>query len=339
MSLSKKLSLADLSLAGKRVLMRVDFNVPIKNGKITNNQRIVAALPSIKHCLNNGAKSVILMSHLGRPDGQKKVEFSLKPVSEELEKLLGSKVVFLEDCVGSKVEEECQSGKNKIVLLENLRFYAEEEGSFVDDSGKKQKADKSKVEQFRSSLSKLADIYVNDAFGTAHRAHSSMVGVNLPQKAAGLLMQKELQYFAKALESPDKPFLAILGGAKVSDKIQLISNLLDKVDTLLIGGGMVFTFKKVLQNMNIGNSLYDEEGSKIVKEIMDKAAAKNVKIHFPTDYVTADKFDENANVGSATDECGISDGWLGLDIGPKSVESFKNVVLAHKTILWNGNLI
>ncbi len=337
MSLSTKLSISDLSLAGKSVLMRVDFNVPIKNGKITNNQRIVAALPSIQHCIKNKCKSVILMSHLGRPDGQVKPEYSLKPISEELEKLLGTKVDFLQDCVGSTVESHCKKAKDQqIILLENLRFHPEEEGSSVDDNGKKQKADKSKIDDFRTSLSQLADIYVNDAFGTAHRAHSSMVGVNLPQKAAGFLMQKELQYFAKALESPDKPFLAILGGAKVSDKIQLISNLLDKVDTLMIGGGMVFTFKKVLNNMKIGKSLYDEEGSKLVKDIVEKAKAKNVKIHFPTDYVTGDNFAENATVGKATDSSGIPDNCLGLDIGPESTEAFKKVILSHKTILWNG---
>eukprot|EP00835_Amoeboradix_gromovi_P000971 NODE_37_length_31305_cov_0.348939.p7 type:complete len:419 gc:universal NODE_37_length_31305_cov_0.348939:19253-17997(-) len=336
MSLSKKLSITDISLAGKKVLMRVDFNVPIKNGTVTNTQRIVAAVPSIQYCLKQGCESVILMSHLGRPDGQKKLEYSLKPVGLELEKLLDRKVTFLDDCVGKSVEDYCKTSKNEVILLENLRFYPEEEGSYVDESGKKQKADKSKIDGFRKSLSMLADIFINDAFGTAHRAHSSMVGVNLPQKAAGLLMQKELQYFAKALESPDKPFLAILGGAKVSDKIQLISNLIDRVDTLMIGGGMVFTFKKVLNNMKIGNSLYDEEGAKIVKDIIDKAKSKNVVIHFPNDYVTGDKFDENANVGAATDESGIPDGWMGLDIGPKSTLAFKKVISSHKTILWNG---
>jgi len=192
------------------------------------------------------------------------------------------------------------------------------------------------VEEFRKGLTALGDIYINDAFGTAHRAHSSMVGVELPQKAAGFLMKKELEFFAKALENPERPFLAILGGAKISDKIQLIDNLLDKVNAIIIGGGMAFTFKKVIDGTSIGNSLFDKAGSEKVNEIMEKAKKNNVKVVFPVDYVTGDKFDAKAQVGSATDKEGIPDGWMGLDVGPKTQELFKETILSSKTILWNG---
>jgi len=224
-----------------------------------------------------------------------------------------------------------------VILLENLRFHVEEEGSGIDEKGEKIKADPAKVKEFRASLTKLGDVFVNDAFGTAHRAHSSMVGVDL-QRACGFLMKKELEYFAKALEKPERPFLAIMGGAKVCDKIKLINNMLDKVDEMIIGGGMAFTFKKTLEGVNIGNSLFDEEGSKIVKDIVEKAKKNNVKLHFPVDYVTADKFDKNAKVGHSTDESGIPEGWMGLDAGPKSRELFAEVVGRAKTILWNGPL-
>ncbi|KAJ5741484.1 Phosphoglycerate kinase [Penicillium manginii] len=338
MSLSSKLPITDVDLKGKRVLIRVDFNVPLNDNKeITNNQRIVGALPTIKYAIENGAKAVVLMSHLGRPDGKVNPKYSLKPVVAELEKLLGKTVLFTEDCVGAKTEETVNNATDgQIVLLENLRFHAEEEGSSKDAEGKKVKADAAAVADFRKGLTALGDVYVNDAFGTAHRAHSSMVGVDLPQKAAGFLVKKELEYFAKALENPQRPFLAILGGSKVSDKIQLIDNLLPKVDSLIITGGMAFTFKKTLENVKIGSSLFDEAGSKIVGDIVEKAKKNNVEIILPVDYVTADKFSPDAKVGAATDETGIPDGSLGLDVGPKTQESYKKAIAASKTILWNG---
>ncbi|CAO2607684.1 Phosphoglycerate kinase 2 [Lemmus lemmus] len=331
MALSSKLTLDKLDVKGKRVIMRVDFNVPMKNNQITNNQRIKAAVPSIKHCLEKGAKSVVLMSHLGRPDGVPMPDkYSLEPVAAELKSMLGKDVLFLKDCVGSEVEKACDNPDNgSVILLENLRFHVEEEGNKIT-------ADPAKVEAFRASLSKLGDVYVNDAFGTAHRAHSSMVGINLPQKASGFLMKKELDYFAKVLEHPERPFLAILGGAKVSDKIQLINNMLDKVNFMIIGGGMAYTFLKELKNMQIGASLFDEEGAKIVKDIMAKAEKNGVKITFPVDFVTADKFDENAKVGQATLESGIPSGWMGLDCGPESIKNNAQVVAQAKLIVWNG---
>ncbi len=277
------------------------------------------------------------MSHLGRPDGKPNPKYSLKPIAAELEKLLDKKVTFTEDCVGPGVEKTVNGTSNGgIVLLENLRFHIEEEGSSKDKDGNKTKADKGDVEKFRKGLTALGDIYINDAFGTAHRAHSSMVGVDLPQKASGFLVKKELEYFAKALESPQRPFLAILGGAKVSDKIQLIDNMLDKVNSLIICGGMAFTFKKVLDGMAIGDSLYDEAGSKKVKELAEKAKKNGVKITLPVDYVTADKFAKDANTGYAEDKDGIKDGWMGLDCGEKSIKLFKETINEAKTILWNG---
>ena len=315
----------------------VDFNVPLKDGKITNDQRIVEALPTVRYALDHGARSVVLMSHLGRPDGRVVAKDSLKPVAEALRTLLAREVIFLDDCVGPAVEAACANpAEGSVILLENLRFHAEEEGSGKNEAGEKVKADKDAVAAFRASLTKLGDVYVNDAFGTAHRAHSSMVGVQHDVRAAGLLLKKELEYFGKALESPERPFLAILGGAKVSDKIKLIENLLDKVNALIVGGGMAFTFKKVLDNVNIGSSLFDAPGADLVHGIMEKAKAKGVTIHLPVDYVTASKFGEDAEVGAATDATGIPDGWLGLDVGPKSEEAFRKVVLEAKTIIWNG---
>ncbi|CAF1111249.1 unnamed protein product [Rotaria sordida] len=335
-SISNKLSIEDLDLQGKRVIMRVDFNVPLENGQVKDKQRIEGALPTIKYALDKGAKAVILMSHLGRPDGKRVEKDSLKPVADELQKLLGKDVKFLNDCVGEEVERAAQEANNgQVLLLENLRFHLEEEGSVKDKQGNKTKADKDAVEKFRASLSKLGDVYVNDAFGAAHRAHSSIVGVKLEQRAAGYLMKKELDYFGKVLENPERPFLAILGGAKVSDKIQLIENLLDKVNGLIIGGGMAFTFLKVKDNMKIGKSLFDNEGSKSIQKILEKAKSKNVEIHLPVDFIVANDI-KSKDTKEATKENGIDDDYLGLDIGKESIKKFSEVVKQAKTIVWNG---
>lgn len=336
-NLQSKLSIQDVDVKGKRVVIRVDFNVPFLDGKISNNQRIVAALPTIKYALDNGAKSVVLISHLGRPNGSVNQKYTLKPVAAEVERLLGKPVTFLNDCVGAEVEAACANpADGSVILLENARFHIEEEGKSKDADGNKITASADAVAKFRASLTKLGDVFINDAFGTAHRAHSTMVGIDLPVKAAGMLMKKELEFFGKALESPERPFLAILGGAKVSDKIQLINNLIDKVNALIIGGGMAFTFKKVLDNVAIGNSLYDEAGAAIVKDIMDKAKKNNVAIYLPCDYYIADKFDKDAQKECVDDATGIKDGWMGLDIGPKSSATFEKVILSAKTIVWNG---
>lgn len=331
-------SIRDLDLSGKRVLMRVDFNVPQdkKTGAITNTQRIAAALPSIKFALEKGA-AVVLMSHLGRPDGQKIEKFSLKPIAAELENLLGKPVTFLDDCVGPAVEAACATlAPGSVVLLENLRFHIEEEGKIKLEDGTSKKADPAAVAAFRASLTKLGDVFVNDAFGTAHRAHSSMVGVALPIKAAGFLMEAELNAFAKVIDHPARPLLAILGGAKIADKIPLIKNLIEKADKIIIGGGMAYTFHKVLRGTPIGASLYDPEGAKIVEELVTKAAARNVELIFPIDFVAADKFAPDANTQPADLATGIPEKWEGLDAGPKSIELYRQAILSSKTIVWNG---
>jgi|UniRef100_A0A7S0IU26 phosphoglycerate kinase len=336
----KKLKLDGLDVAGKRVLVRVDFNVPQDKKDpsiITNTARIEGAVPTISYCLEKGAKSVVLMSHLGRPDGQVTPKYSLAPVAKALEEIMGKPVTFLSDCAGADTEAACTDPPaGSLLLLENLRFHVEEEGKGVDAEGNKVKADKEKVSAFRASLAKLGDIYVNDAFGTAHRAHSSMVGEGFTTKACGFLVAKELAAFSQVLDAPKKPVLAILGGAKVSDKILLIKNLLDKVDKMIIGGGMAFTFLKVLHNMSIGSSLYDEEGSKIVKEIMDSAKEKCVEIVLPVDFVTSSKFGDDGTIGVATLEEGVPEGMMGLDCGPKTIELNAAAIAASCTIIWNG---
>jgi phosphoglycerate kinase len=257
--------------------MRVDFNVPVKEGEVKDTTRIVATLPTINKAFEHGAKCVVLMSHLGRPDGRVDPKSSMAPVAPVLEGLLGRPVTFLNECVGAEIEAACADpAEGSVILLENLRFHPEEEGAGLDESGTKVKADPAAVETFRDSITKLGDIFINDAFGTAHRAHSSMVGVKHETRAAGYLMGKEVEYFAKALETPNRPLLVILGGAKVSDKIKLINNLLDQCNEMIIGGGMAFTFLKQLNNMEIGGSLFDQEGAELIEGIMKKAAEKNV---------------------------------------------------------------
>ncbi len=333
-----KKTIKDIPLAGKRVFIRVDFNVPQdkQTGEITNTQRITAALPTIKHALEQGA-SVVLASHLGRPNGERVAKYTLKPVAAKLEELLGRPVRFLDDCVGSEVEAACAALKpGEVVLLENVRFHIEEEGKAKDAEGNSVKADPAKVAAFRASLTKLGDVYVNDAFGTSHRAHSSVTGVDLPEKVAGFLVEKELAAFEAVLENPQRPLLAILGGAKIADKIPLIRNLVEKADDIIIGGGMAYTFHKVLNGMQIGNSLYGPAGAEIVGELVAKAKEKGVRIHLPVDFITGDAFSPTANTGSATVESGIPDGWEGFDCGPKSRELFAKVIASAKTIVWNG---
>jgi len=337
-----KLFIEDLDMQGKRVFIRVDFNVPQDKttGEITNTKRIEAALPTIRYALDKGA-SVVLASHLGRPNGKAVSKYSLKPVADKLQELLGKPVKFLSECVGAEVEKECGAAKpGDVILLENLRFHLEEEGKAKvkkpDGTEEKIKAEPAKVKEFRESLAKLAEVYINDAFGTAHRAHSSMLGEGYAKRASGYLMKKELDAFAAVLDNPKRPVLAILGGAKVADKIQLINNLLDKADKIIIGGGMAFTFKKVINNLAIGASLYDDEGAKIVPDLIEKAKKNGKEIILPIDYVVADKFAADAATKAADDSSGIPDGWMGLDVGPKSSELFVKAILDSKTIVWNG---
>jgi len=339
MSLAKK-QLKDVDVAGKRVLIRVDFNVPQDKkdpNVITNTQRIDGAMPTINYCLEKGAKAVILMSHLGRPDGTPNPKYSLAPVAKALEGIVKKPVTFLSGCVGAEVEAACADPPaGSVILLENLRFHVEEEGKGVDANGEKIKADKEATATFRASLAKLGDVYVNDAFGTAHRAHSSMVGEGFEIKASGFLVAKELEAFGKVLDAPTKPVLAILGGAKVSDKIQLIQNMLSKVDKMIIGGGMAYTFLKVNDGMSIGSSLYDEEGAKIVPEIMKIAKEKGVEIVLPVDFVCSTKFGEDGEIKQSTKAEGVPEGFMGLDCGPESIKLNAAAINASKTIIWNG---
>lgn len=318
-----KYSIKDLDLRGKRVFVRVDFNVPIKNDAITDDTRITSSLPTIQYALDHGA-TVILASHLGRPKGKPNPEFSLKPVADRLGDLLKRPVVFASDCIGAPAKAaitEAQSGSN-IVLLENLRFRDEEE---ANDPA------------FSKSLAELADVYVNDAFGAAHRAHASVAGIvsHFKSAGAGLLMEKELRYLGMALGDPDRPFVAVIGGAKVSDKIEVIESMLGRVDRLLIGGAMAYTFFKAL-GMPVGQSLVEEDKQDAARSIIDHAKARGVVLQLPVDHVVADKIEANAKsevlkVGDAA----IGDR-MGLDIGPESARLYAGLLADAKTVVWNG---
>ncbi len=316
-----KLSVEDLELKGKRTLIRVDFNVPMDGKEITDDTRIKAALPTIKHVIERDGKA-ILMSHLGRPKGEVTPELSLEPIAERLGKLLGKSVVMAPDCVGDEVKAVVGKMEDgDVVLLENLRFHAEEEANDPD---------------FARKLADLADVYVNDAFGAAHRAHASTAGVteHVSQSAAGLLMQKEIEYIGKAINNPRRPFVAILGGAKVSDKIGVIENLMKKADAIIIGGAMAYTFLKA-QGRKIGNSLVENDKLELAKDLLKKSLDSDVPLYLPIDHVVGDKFAADANMKIVKRGC-IPDGWEGLDIGPATVEKYKSVLKDAGTVIWNG---
>ncbi|MDJ0660371.1 MAG: phosphoglycerate kinase [Crocosphaera sp.] len=314
-------NLSEADLAGKRVLVRVDFNVPLDNGTISDDTRIRAALPTIKELITNGAK-VILCSHMGRPKGKVVETMSLKPVAARLGELLGQDVTMCDDCVGDSVAAAIGKLENgQVALLENLRFHAEEEANDPE---------------FAKQLAANADLYVNDAFGTAHRAHASTEGVthHLSPSVAGYLIEKELQYLQAAIENPQRPLAAIIGGSKVSSKIGVIETLLDKCDKLLIGGGMIFTFYKA-RGLSVGKSLVEEDKLELAKSLEAKAKEKGVDLLLPTDVVLADNFAPDANAKTTSID-NIEDGWMGLDIGPDSVEVFKNALAECKAVIWNG---
>lgn len=318
----EKLTIRDIDLKNKAVLMRVDFNVPQDaNLKITDDTRIRATLPTIKYILEHSAKKVILISHLGRPDGKRVEKYTLKPAAEKLQELIGQPVKFLNDCIGDAVKQGILDSKEKIILLENLRFYAEEEANAPD---------------FAKKLSELADIFVNDAFGTAHRAHASTEGVaHYLKSAAGFLLEKEIQYLGNALQNPQKPFVVILGGAKVSDKIGVIENLLPKADAILIGGGMSYTFLNA-QGKPIGNSKLEKDKVGLAKNILGKAAYIKKEIVLPVDNVVVDNIAPDAKSQTAGEN--IPDGKIAVDIGPKTIALFKEKLKNAKTIVWNGPL-
>jgi phosphoglycerate kinase len=312
----------DINFKGKRALIRVDFNVPLdKSYNVTDDNRIRATIPTLKKILSDGG-SCVLMSHLGRPKEGPEEKYSLKHTINTTQKLLGKKVEFATDCIGDEAMSKSKNLKpGEVLLLENLRFYKEEEKGDVN---------------FAEQLSKLRDVYVNDAFGTAHRAHASttIVAQFLKEKCAGLVMAAELDNAKKVLENAEKPFTAIMGGAKISDKILIIERLLDRVDHLIIGGGMAYTFFKAIGG-NVGKSLVEEDKLSLAKELIQKAKQKGVELHLPIDSVIANKFDASANSDVANNTA-IKDGWMGLDIGPQATQIFSKVIENSKTILWNG---
>lgn len=316
-----KLTLKDIDVDGKKVLMRVDFNVPIEDGKITDDNRIVQALPSIKHVIERNGL-LILTSHLGRPGGEASAEFSLKPVAEYLGTQVDTKVHFAEDCIGEKAESVIDSADfGEIVVLENVRFHAEE---------------KKNDEEFSKQLAAHGDVFVNDAFGSSHRAHASVAGVTryLQPAASGFLLEKEIKYLEETINDPERPFIAILGGAKVSDKIGVIENLLNKVDSIIIGGGMTYTFYKA-KGLPIGDSLVEEDKVDLAKALLEKAEAGGVKFMLPFDSVVAKEFNNEAE-HKVVDEDGIEEGWMALDIGPQTSLAYGNQIKNAKTVLWNG---
>ena len=318
----QKKTLSDIAVKGKRVIMRVDFNVPLdENKKITDDKRIVESLPSIRKVLNDGGR-LILMSHLGRPKGKVNPDFSLAPVAEKLAELLGTPVIMADDCVGPEVTTQVLALKDgEVILLENLRFHSEEEANDPD---------------FSKALAELGEVYVNDAFGTAHRAHASTEGIThfIKTAVAGYLIERELLYLGKALQEPERPFVAILGGSKISGKIDVLENLFKKVDTVLIGGAMVFTFFKA-QGYNIGKSLVEESKIELALKILEEAKNKGIKLLLPTDVIltaeiSADSSSHAASISS------IPDNMIGVDIGPVTAEAYRNEILSARTVLWNG---
>jgi len=319
--MKNKMSVADLDVKGKRVIVRVDFNVPLDSeGNITDDKRIRGALPTIKYIIENGGK-LILVSHLGRPKNGFEAKYSMKPAAEHLSKLLGKEVILAKDVIGEDAKAKAAALKEgEILMLENVRFHKEET-----------KNDPA----FAKELASMADLYVNDAFGTAHRAHASTAGLAdyLPS-ACGFLIKKELDVMGKALDNPERPFVAILGGAKVSDKISVIENLIDKVDTLIIGGGMAYTFLKA-KGYGVGTSICEEDKFELANSLLAKAKAKNVNLLLPVDNVVGKEFDANTEAKTVPSDS-IPDGWMGLDIGEETIKLFSNAIKDAKTVVWNG---
>lgn len=335
-----KKTLRDVDLNNKKVIMRVDFNVPVKEGVIKDDTRIKGALPSIKYVLENGG-SLILMSHMGRPD-EKGItsDTTMKIVADYLSKLLEKPVTFVADCAEADAAVAAMKAGD-IVMLENTRYHKEEQAKLKQKEGEsdeefkaKKAALKEQQQVLAKKLASYGDIYCNDAFGTAHRAHASTAVITkfIDTSVAGFLMEKEIEYLGSAVENPQRPFVAILGGAKVSDKLAVVKNLLTKVDTLIIGGGMAYTFLKA-KGANIGNSLCENDQLDYAKEMMAEAEKRGVKFLLPVDSIAADKFDPEANTQIVTD---IPDGWMGLDIGPESIKLFSDAIKSAKTVVWNG---
>ena len=324
-------------IENQRILIRVDFNVPFdkKTGEISNDQRIKAVIPTISKVLEHKPKSIVLMSHLGRPL-YNDFTLTLKPIADRLSQLLNQKVIFLKKCWSKTYRKLIKPDPGTIFLLENLRFNVAETGKMKDSKGVVWKTTGQGQQDFQDILSMFGDVYINDAFGCVHRSHSSIVGITHKYRAAGLLMEHELEYFDMILKNPTRPLVCIIGGAKVSDKIKLIYNLIDIADDIIVGGGMTYTFKKMVYNVEIGDSLFDIPGSEIVGDIVKKAEYKNVNIHFPIDHVIANSFSENAKKKIVSDIQGIPKNWIGMDIGPKSIKKFQEIIKNARMMVWNG---
>jgi len=363
-TLNRKQNIEHVNFGGKRVLMRVDYNVKVKNGKVVDATRITSTIQTLRAILEGktgqqsagapgaapGAsgkqpKCIVLITHLGRPAGNIRVkEYTVEPLVGVLkENLPGVNVRFLKDCIGEEAEaatKNCEPGT--VFLCENLRFHPEETGlrvvTHADGRIEKIRSTFAEKVAFRRALSRMGDVFVFEAFGAAHRPHSSIIGIDLPQRVAGLLMHKEMSYYGSVLSKPQRPFVAIIGGAKVSDKILVLENLLDLVDEMIIGGGMTYTFLRIIHNVNIGDSLFDQPGAGVVHKIVEKARLKGVKLHLPQDHIIGDKFAADAKVGVTDNERGIPSKWMGLDIGPKTRSNNSAVIARASTVLWNGPL-
>lgn len=317
-----KMTLRDVDVRQKKVLMRVDFNVPLKDGNVADDTRIIKALPSIQYIINQNGL-LILMSHLGRPKGKVVPELSLKPVAEYLQTVLDAPVYFAKDCIGDKaIKVVAQAKPGEVVLLENLRFHKEE---------------KENDEHFAKKLSTHGEVYVNNAFGTCHRSHASVTGIThfLKPAVAGFLISDEIEYLTKVIDKPEHPYVAIIGGAKVSDKINVIEHLLSKVDTILVGGGMIYTFYKAL-GIEIGDSLVEDDKTDLAGELLKKAKHSKANLTLPSDSVTANRLDNEANQQILTKEDGIKNGWMGLDIGPNTANEYSIIIKKAKTVIWFG---
>jgi len=337
MKCCKKLSIKDINIENKRILIRVDYNIPMDiQGSILDNSLIIASLPTIQYCIKNKAKSIILISHLDEPGGQPQKNLSLGPIANELNRLLGKTIQFIPNCVGYDVERICNMAKNgDIILLENLKFHPEEDLLLRKRLNSKMSINEN-FRKYIKSLSNLGDIFVNDAYSLSHNEYTSIVGLTIPVKVSGLLLKRELDVISLTLDNPKEPFIAIIGGLDIKENCELIYNLLEKVNILIIVGNLAYVFKHVLNDIKIGISEFDVGLVNFVNDVIKKASKYRVELFFPVDYIIANKISKDCKVGITNDNHGIPDGWIGVDIGPKSNVIFNKIILSAKTIFWLG---